>query len=188
MTPEPNPWGITREEVLKLAADKLLAAYDGRHEGAEGDEYSLNESLMTRLEKLISAALKEIMAKQYPQGMQAIIETRLTAEMEKVMSTEYTPVNIWGDREGKPTSIRAAILDRARDYWDAKVGSDGNPGSYGGKPRHEWLFGKLVQEEFAKAVGQNLTNIVGALKDALQADAVKTVTEHIDKIIKVKTI
>lgn len=187
MNPEQNPWGITREEVLNLAADKLLAAYDGRHDTDDGSEYSLHESLLTRLEKMISASLKETMAKEYPKGMGNIIEARLTEEMERIINTEYVPVNLWGEREGKPTSIRASILERARVYWDTKVSADGRPSDYGGKPRHEHLFAKLVEEEFAKAVSQNITNIVGALKDALKADAVKTVTEHIDKIIKVKT-
>jgi hypothetical protein len=114
------------------------------------------------------------------------VDEILMREMERIMSTEITPVNIFGDREGKPTTIRATLAERAKVFWEEKVNGEGRRESYGGSPRYEWLFNRVIKDEFEKVVKQNIVNMVGAFKDALKADAATVTAKHIDDLIKVK--
>lgn len=164
--------GITKEEVLNLAARKLA------------DEAADSDYIEGSARKLIEASVKQIIA----ESLLPKIDGFLHGELQALVSKEIVPVDIWGDSTGKPTTIRAALAERARDYWSVKVDNDGKPTNYyGAKPRHEWMFGEIVKEEFAKAINQDLVNIVGALKDAIIDDCNKTVRAKIDELIRVKT-
>ena len=166
------PFGITPEEIIELAAQKL------------SDQLADSEALQNSVEGKVNARIEKLFAT----NLNAKVEAFLSAEMERILSAEICPVNIWGEKQGNPTTIKAVLATRAREFWDTKVNSDGKPGDfYSNKPRHEWLFEKIVKDQFAEAVKQNITNLVGSLKDSLSTSAAKIVREHIDKIIQVKT-
>lgn len=166
-----NPFGITREEVLNLAAQKLA--------NANADSEYIEGTART----LIEARVKEAM-----RGAQAAIDRFLSAELEKIVSAEIVPRDIWGDKTGEPTTIRNMLAARAKTFWLEKVDKEGNPtNSYGAIPRHQQMFGSIVQKEFAEAIKQDVVNIVGALKDALIDQCNATVREKIDELIRVKT-
>lgn len=140
------------------------------------------------IESLASTLIKSRVDSLFKETMTPKIDAFLLTEMEKIVSQEIAPINIWGEKAGQPTTIRDALAARAKDFWNQKVDSDGKASDYyGNKPRHEWLFAKIVNEEFAKAVKQNIVNLVGAFKDALSESANKITKEHIDSLIKVKT-
>lgn len=165
--------GITREEILSLAASKLVDQI------TQGDECAA-ASVEHEAQKQIQEIVKSHAAKK--------VEAVLSAHMDEILKKEFVPVNLWGEPTAKPTTIREQLEVRARDYWSTKVDSSGNPGDYySNKTRAEWLFGKLVATEFSNAVAQNVTNIVGALKDALTKEAQESVLKHINSIIQVKT-
>lgn len=168
---ENNPFGITCEELLELAAQKLA------------DQYATSEDLEKSIWDKINPRIEKLFSERINSG----ITTVITAEIEKLLGQELVPVNIFGDREGSPTTIRAMLAKRAKSFWDEKVDCDGRISTYGGEPRHKWLFSKVVNDEFEKVIKQNITNIVGAFKDALTVDAAKMTAAHIDSIIKVKT-
>lgn len=165
-----NPYGITREEILDLAASKLA------------EQMSDFAELESKATKLITERVKDIIQN----GVTAKVDTFLNDEMTRIVSQEINPVNIYGEREGKPTTLKAILSQRAKDFWDVKVNADGKSDCYGGKPRSEWLFAKIVDEEFRKAIAANLESIVGAFKAALQRDAQAMVVSHIEKLIKLK--
>jgi len=164
------PFGITREEVLNLAAQKLVDAY--------ADDPSLSESA----ERQICEKVKQL----FETGLKARIDDFLTAEMKRITGEEIVPVNIWGEREGKPTTIRAELAKRAQEFWGARVDKDGRETTYGGTERSKLLMQQLLKDEFANAVKHNAEIIVAEFKSALKSDATKLVTEQIDKLINTK--
>jgi hypothetical protein len=113
------------------------------------------------------------------------IDAAISDELQKLLGQEIVPVDIWGEREGKPTTIRAQLSERARKFWDVPVDNDGRESTYGGTPRHKRLMEQILKDEFAKAVKENAEVIVSEFKAALKVDASKLVSEHIDKLINV---
>jgi hypothetical protein len=167
---ETPPFGITREEVLDLAARKLADAYGDDGEMADKAARMIRD----RIEELFKAGLKDR------------VNEFLDTEMKKLVGMEIVPVNVWGEREGQPTTIRAELAKRARDFWNVRVEKDGRESHYGGTERSKVLMGEILKDEFAKAVKENADVIVSEFKAALKADAVKLVTDHIDKLINTR--
>jgi hypothetical protein len=163
------PFEITKEEVLSLAAQKLFDAYYGELDISERAE----EIIRSKVDKMVEEA-----------NFRRKIDDVLTAEMEKILGQEVQPVNIWGEREGKPTTIRAALAEQAKIFWHVRVDQEGRESTYGGSPRSEMLMRKLLKEEFEKAVKTNAELIVQEFKKALLSDAVKIVTDNINRLIK----
>lgn len=168
-----NPFGITRDEIIELAAQKIA------------DNFADSENIETLARTLIESRVKTL----FETKVSATVDSFLQGEMEKILTSEICPVDIYGEKCGKPTTIKQILAERARVFWETKVDDNGGEtrGSWGGKPRHEHLFAKIVNEEFTKAVKQNIVNLVGAFKDALSESANKITKEHIDSLIKVKT-
>lgn len=167
-----NPFNITREELLELAAQKLADQFT--------DEDNLSESVNKRINERIE--------KVFATGLNQRIDAFLMAEMDKLVRTEICPVDIWGDKAGKPTTIRDSLAIKAHNFWNELVDDKGNPttSSWGSKKRHEWLFQKIVGEEFASVVKQNLVNLIVAFKDAVREDAKANIDKHLSELIRVK--
>lgn len=163
-----NPFGITKEEVLNLAAQKLADACADNEEL----ESIAKEEIRLRVTEHLNSSLNRKM------------DEFLTAEMTALIQKEIIPVDVFGDKCGNPTTIRAALMERARIFWEVKVDREGKMEHYGGTPRHEHLMRKILDEEFAKAVKDNATVIVAEFKKAITADCTRIVKEHIDKLIK----
>lgn len=163
--------GITadelREQIIERAATKL--ADDAGDEGYLGD----------RAIEIVKERIERSVAK----NLDLRIEQTLAAEMGKILRETITPVDIWGERTGAPTTLRDALAERARVFWDVRVDKEGKPSTYGGSPRHEHLLRQLLNEEFTKAVRENITGMVTAFRDAVKVDAARITAEHIDKLI-----
>lgn len=162
--------GITKDDVLNLAAQRLVEAYAPEHDVAE----------------MVDAEIKRRVREHVEKRLERAIDATLNAAMEKILGDEIIPCTIWGERTGKPTTIRAALADKARDFWDVRVERDGRITTYGGKPRHEYLMEQILKDKFAEAVKENATTIIAAFKAAVTADAQKMVAEHINKLIVVR--
>lgn len=162
--------GITREEVLDLAATKLADSY--------ADDSSLSESVDTMLRERVKELIEN--------GVRNRIDSFLDAEMKRIVAEEIVPVNIWGEREGKPTTIRAELAKRAKEFWNVRVDDSGRESSYGGEERSKRLMKEVLKDEFAKAIKENAELIIGEFKAALKVDATRLVSEHIDRLINVK--
>ena len=164
-----NDLNITKEDVIELAARKLA------------DAYADNEEIGTRVNQRIEQRIKEY----FENSVKAQIDAFLSSEMERLLNQTINPVDIWGEQTGKPTTIRAQLAERAKEFWEVKVDREGRPSIYGGEPRHTQLMKNIAKEEFDKAIKANAETIIGAFKAVLKADATKLVAEHIDKLIRV---
>lgn len=131
----------------------------------------------------VDAIIRERIESAIGKGLDKRIEAALTKEMDAILREVITPVNIWGERSGQPTTLRDALAERARVFWDVKVDKDGKPSDYGGKPRHEQLMGRLLNEEFNAAIRENATEIVSAFKTAVRGNAATLLAEHIEKLM-----
>lgn len=165
-----NPFGITREDVLNLAAQKLVDAYSGDPDLSETAERMIREKI----------------TEAFAHGIKRRIDDFLSEEMQRIVGQEIVPVNIWGEREGTPTTIKAELSKRAQQFWNVRVDSEGRESSYGGAPRSEVLMAKILKDEFSKAVKENAEVIIAGFKTAIKADATKLVADHIDKLINLK--
>lgn len=170
-----NPFNITREELLNLAAQKLA------------DQAQDESELIEMANKLVREKVEKALA----QSVLASVDKFLADEMEKILSQTICPVDVWGDRTGAPTTLRATLHERAKAYWAENVDGEGklvtNSWSSSGKPRAEWLMCKVAGKEFEGVVKQNIVNIIGALKDAVRDDMKANVDKYLNELIKVKS-
>lgn len=167
-----NPYGITREEILNLAAQKVA------------NDFCAEETIEGQVEKLLQSRIATAIAANLAHRIDAFLD----GEMAKLMATEICPVDIWGAKTGNPTTLRAALAARAKTYWDERVDESGKPStSYSAKPRHEFVFRKIANDEFNKAIRQNVEGVIGAFKDAVATDLKASVEKQINELIKTTT-
>lgn len=162
-----NPFGITKEELLNVAAQKIadqLSDYDEL-------ESNVNRLVRERVEELFSNKLKER------------IDSFLMEEMTRITTEKITPVTIWGEKAGEPTTIRQCLAERAKVFWEVKVDENGKESNWGGQPRYERLMRDVLKAEFENAVKENAEVIVAEFRKAILADSVRIVTDHINKLI-----
>ena len=169
-----NALGVTQEELLKLAVEKLA------------DMMADQEDMYDKTQEEISRRLDKLFAKR----IDAALNDFLKEELDRLVSATVTPTDIWGEKIGEPTTIRDALIAKAKDYWATKVDSNGDPAknNYGrSQPRSEWLMSKLLQTEFDAVVKQNIVNVLGALKESMREDIAKKTSAVLDELIRVKT-
>lgn len=145
--------------------------------------YRGDDAIYNRIEKEVSARLDAAITK----GLNGQIEKAINSIMAKALDAEVQPVNIWGERQGKPTTIRDALHERARAFWQEKVDKDGKVTSYGGVPRYEHVLSIITAKEFDAQIKQNIVNIAGAIKDAVRTDFYKQVDEKLNEFFKVSS-
>lgn len=163
---------------FKLDQERLeKAIIDQAVDRIYGDEESIYQRIRNEVDHRIDVAITK--------GLSAQIETTLNAIMERALDTEIQPVNMWGEREGKPTTVRAALHDRAKAFWQEKVDREGKASNYGGVPRYEHVLGVITAKEFDAQIKQNIVNIAGAIKDAVRADFYKQVDVKLNEFFKV---
>ena len=163
-------FNITREEVLELAANKV-ADQMADYEETQG---LVNKLIRERVEQ----AFKESLTKR--------VDALLNETVLKLVDETVTPVDIWGERTGLPTTIRQAPAQRAKDFWLVKVNADGKEATYNGTERWKMFLQQVSKEEFTKAIQENIESIVTGFKEALRADTGKLLGEHIEKLIPSK--
>ena len=163
-------FNITREEVLELAANKV-ADQMADYEETQG---LVNKLIRERVEQ----AFKESLTKR--------VDALLNETVLKLVDETVTPVDIWGERTGLPTTIRQALAQRAKDFWLVKVNADGKEATYNGTERWKMFLQQVSKEEFTKAIQENIECIVTGVREALRADTGKLLGEHIEKLIPSK--
>jgi len=163
-----NPFGITRDEILNLAAQKIIDAYNE----SPGD--------------MICETVQSMVKAQIEPTFRSEIELAMRAEIENILSAKITPVDMWGDKAGHETTIREQLAKKARQFWDEKVDAKGNLSSYGGEPRHTWVVRQVLKEEFDQAVKTNAAEVVKEFAAALKAKGSELVAEHITKLVNVR--
>lgn len=175
---------IEPQQVVDLAAEKLLQIV------LENDEYSAIQILQDKIDALI----KETVTDEMRAGISEKIDAALQSEMEKALSQEIVPVDIWGEAKGEPTTIRQQLHKRALEYWEERVEKDRNNSgryrvtTYGGTPRHKLVFQDVAKDAFEAAMKENIGEMVKAFRDAMRKDAAEKVGKHIDSIINSRAL
>lgn len=161
--------GITSDDIVAKAAQMLL-----------------NQDHRGELVALVKEEVKEEVRRKVAESLKSSVETVLQENLQEVMSAEFVPLNQWGEQNGEATTIRDELAKQARAFWTAKVDREGRPcSSYSSVPRHEWLYKKVVRDEFAAVAEQQATNIVADFKDALREDLASGLDKHLNAILKV---
>lgn len=170
MSDTTNPFGITRDEILNLAVQKLI-------EEAFHDDH---------VDELVSTTIRSRVLEITKDSLPEIINKFLSEELNRIATAPVTPQNIWGEKAGEPSTIRDQLHKRALTFWEERVDGQGKVTSYGGYPRHEHLVRQCLQEEFSNAVKTNAAAVVVEFANALKAQGSKLVADHITKLVNVK--
>ncbi len=160
---------ITPEDLIEKAAQKMA---DTVMDNCEIHDQAI-AIITTRINDFVK---KKITVK---------VDTILMQEMGKILVQKITPVDIWGDSTGEPTTIKDQLAESAKKFWQVKVGADGKAtNGYGGKPRHEWMMKAVVKEEFDNAIKENIKAVITGFKQALRDDSQKWLNGKINNIFK----
>lgn len=163
-----TPFNITREEVLELAANKLADQYDG-------------ESLYAYAKQRIDQLIKETVETQIKER----VESFLLEEMTRIVNAEIYPLDMFGERAGKPTSLKQVLAEQVKEFWNVKVNKDGKSEYYGGRPRYQVVGEQMMQSAFNEALKDSASIVTAEFKKALVAGLQTQVAESVNKLIKV---
>lgn len=155
--------GITREDVVEKAAERLL------EELSDTDE--------SWIDSLKSRVLTAVTAKATTH-----IDAVLAETVSRLADTEFTPVDEWGDRKGKATTLREMIKTRALSYLTQKVDERGNPSTYhAAMSRATWLAQKAAEDAMTLEVKKELSNAVATAKDELRKQVAQFIADTLLK-------
>ena len=120
----------------------------------------------------------------------AQIRVAIEAAIKDGFDHEYTRVNTFGERQGKPTSIRAELERLVAGYWNEKVDKRGKVASgYGADiTRAEWTMMQIVAESFNGDMKQHVVNLGGALKDKLRVELYGTINRLLSDVFRVNSM
>lgn len=153
--------GITAETIINAAVDRI------------GDEHGVE----------ILSAMKEAVASAVAKAAPAIIESKLSEAVESVLSTDYQPVDEWGEPTvGKKTNLRDMVKKRSLDYLAEKVDREGKTTNYNSiGTRGEWMARTAAE----KAIDYSAKNEIGKAVEEAKAHVKRLVAKHItDTVLK----
>ena len=171
---------------LKLDTDKIseMAAQKVADEVIES-----REDVFARANAIVEEKIESVINDDFRAKVRARIEERLEECLEATLNKEFVPVDMWGEATGKPTTIRAQIHQKAKEFFEEKVEPDrNNPGGfrvtkYGGTPRWRVAYEGIVKEQFEASLKTHVGEVVKGFRDAMKKDLAKTIAEHVDSII-----
>ena len=143
------------------------------------------EDLYSRVKHAVDERIDRLFKATVDAQITAAIEAAITQGFER----EYCRVDPFGQREGKPTTIRRELERMIGGYWNESVDNQGKPASgYGAKMnRAEWMMTQLVAADFKGEMQQHVVNIGGALKDKLRASLHETVNRLLSETFHVNS-
>lgn len=166
--PMDNPFGITKEDVLKVCADRLIGQIDE----------SINDTVFS----LVEEHIKKTVQRQVHEA----VSKALDAELQRILEAKITPVDMWGEPTGEATTIRDQLHKRAVNFFSEKVDSEGKPTSYGGAPRYQRIYSELACAAFSKAVKDNIETIAAAVKTSMRNTIWRDLDDALNNTFKVK--
>lgn len=156
----------------------------------DGSMHDKMVSLVSRrltnvLEKTIADAVKEKVLALVDAEFEAIA----AAKLEEFFDGELFKTSQWGERTGKPTSLREMLLKQNEDFLAEKVRNDGNATGYrdGGKAktRGEWAVLKMANQAMKEAVEETVAKISTEAKKQVQASVSRYIAEQLTPAISV---
>lgn len=163
-----NPFGITKDDVLRLCAERILEQVESDVADSIRDmvRSKVRDTIEVEVHKSISIALKE--------------------EMERILTSPITPVNMWGERTGSPTTIRDQLAMRAKHFFEEKVNQRGEAESYGGRPRYEVAYTQLAQKAFDEAIKANMETIALTVKQSVRSSLWQSINNALNAKFNVR--
>lgn len=158
--------------IVENAADQIIAA-----------DQDLSGMVMEEVRRRID--------KIFLTGVDKQIQAAIDAAVSNSFEREYHKVTAWGEKEGKPTSIKKELEKTVGAYWTAKVDpKSGKPtdSTYSAVTRAEYLMTQVCAEDFSKGMKDAVINVTGALKDGLRAQLAKHMDEMLSELFRVKSL
>ena len=145
-----------------------------------------DDELLSRVKKAVDTRIDGI----FKTVADTQIATAVSAAIAQGFEHEYARVNSFGEKEGKPTTIRKELERVIAGYWNQKVDRNGksSDSSYSGEmTRAEWTMLQLVAADFKGEMKQHIVNLGGSLKDALRAELHTTVNHLLSEVFHVNS-
>jgi len=162
--------GLTKEDILNRAAEKVLEGFDRDYDDAD---------IVT------SKVLKELRDKRdamIEQRVEQKVEAFMLEHIDKQLGLMVQPTDGFGNPKGEPSTLAEMILAYGKAYLEARVDHDGkevarNNYGYGdSKTRFHWLVAKASENKISSAVTklvQDEQKRWADLASALVAEALK---------------
>lgn len=155
--------GITREDILDKAAEKLL------------EEISEDWDIAPEIQRHVCGVLVD--------SAKGKIDGLLQEALDDLLDIDFTPVDEWGEPIRKsPTTLRQMVKDKALNFLSEKVNKDGKACNY--QPvgsRGEWLAEKAAAKAMDYEVKEELKKAVLSAKGHLQKKVAKYIMETLLK-------
>lgn len=160
--------GILREDILNGLIDKLAEP--------------LEDEISSEASRLVSKKLDELVDKK----VETVVTDAITAKINQLMASEIQPLNVWGEKRGKPRTINDILSDSLKEYWSVKVDNQGKPtDSWSSKQtRVEYTVKKIaadvLNDKTSKEFNQLILNAKAQLSDSLTKAVKKVADAHLD--------
>lgn len=162
--------------IISEAADQVLNADDGQ----------AFSRLLDGVRDNVDARIAKIFADRADAVIQEAIDKAIREGFEK----EYNRVDIWGKREGPPTTIAKELERIVSNYWSEKVDKSGLPAnsSYGSMTRAQYIMIQVCGDDFSRQMKETAVTVTGALKDGLRQQMGAHMDSLLDSLFKVRSL
>lgn len=169
-----------REAVLRAAVDRVLGVTITTKQDPETGETweGRNEAAFKALRQSVQEAIE--------QRVQQVVEQRVPVVVDEVLAQEFTPMNRWGERAPKATTIRAMIGEYAERWLTESVNRrDGGTGySDGGKvPRLHYLIIVEVESAFKAHLSKVATDAAHEVKAQLAGKVSTEISDTVRRLL-----
>ena len=183
---------ITKEDILTHFETKVLEALENAPYQNSDGEWQGGTKFTPLLGKIIDTVankIKDELWAEEKKNLQARITKAIEDEIKSILNNVYQPVDCWGDKKGKETTIRELFLQQTKDYWTTKVNLKGEPSSYGScMTRAEFVAKGQIAQAFNEEIAKNIEDVIksfrGSLSETLQAQSKISIEEAIKKLIR----
>lgn len=165
-------YGITPEILIEKIGDMII------------DEFKPDESISVytrgKIDQRIDAIFKD--------RVNDLIDSKIEQIMDEAFSIQITPIDQWGDPQGKPFTIRERMYEQATAFWGEKVDDSGkkytgyNSNKY--ITRAQFMIEKAVKGEIEKAVKLSAEEATVIFRTALKKSQTDWVAKQIDELVK----
>ena len=154
--------GITRDEIVTRAAELLLEPDGGE---------SVRTAMLAEVKRALAADMREVAEGQ--------IDSLIEVTLADMVDAPFQPVDEWGDKKGKATSLRELVKTKSLEYLTEKVGSDGRPGYNANMSRAAYLAKKAAEDAMTYEVKKEIADAVNTAKSQMR----KLVADHITAVL-----
>ncbi len=170
--------GITKEDLIDKIAEKIMQLEYSSDESEYGYDNTIGKMARIAVEKKVTEHVNK--------SVLTAIDDTLNKALSELLEQTVTPVDIFGDKAGEPTSIKAALATRAKDFWMQKVDKEGKAsnGGWNTTSRYEHLMKEHLKSELDAVIKANLSDIVAGFKGAVREDCIKSLDNNISRFFR----